>query len=310
MRRPLFALIACVVVLSAGAVFVDASRGISFLLKEPGSNAATDLTRDVLEGENHRPFSEADFRTLARLFWTKLSGDGTAVHLTVATQSYLDEHGVYIPESDPRHIFRHRGEAFCLTYAALRDQPEFKAIWDRAEQAIVAAIPDGASERIGHRIAYDALLKEGLLQMIVDRAGSATIAIPDDELKDPNLWGRTDLPILLGADTVWTGPRAALQFHCCRGAVVVSNMSGEFERYTKAYKWLEQNDAVFTATLEKTAKPFDDEAKGIPKPLNRKGVEQCNDITTRLRTSLNDAGVLTAIEERASRYEVNVSAKR
>jgi hypothetical protein len=301
MRRPLFAVIACVLVLSAGAVIVDASRDLSVPLEDPGSDATTDLMRDAVPRENHGPFSDADFRTLARLFWTKLSDDRTTVHLTVATQSYLDENGLYIEESDPRHIFRHRGEVFCLTYAALRNQPEYKAIWNKAEQEIVAAIPDGASERIGHKIAYDVLLKDGLLQMIVDRAGPATIAIPDDELKDPELWGRNDLPILMSADAVWTGPKAALQFHCCRGAVVVSDMPGELEKYTKAFRWLSQNDAAFKATLERTVKPYSDEADALPRPLDRRGLEQCEEITNRLRTNLQDVGILKTIARRATR---------
>jgi hypothetical protein len=295
------AVVASVVVLSAGAVFVDASREISLLQEEPGSTATTDLMRDAFDTENHGPFSDADFRTLARLFWTELSDDGTAVHLTVGTQSYLDENGVYIEESDPRHVFRNRGEVFCLTYAELRSQPEYKAIWKKAEQAIVAGIPDGASERIGHRIAYDVLLKEGLLQLIVDRAGPATITIPDDELKDPDVWGRDDLPILLGAVTVWSGPKAALQFHCCRGAVVASDMPGELEKYTKAFQWLSENDAAFRATLERTVKPYSDEASALPRPLDRRGLEQCDEITNRLRTNLQDVGILKTIARRATR---------
>jgi hypothetical protein len=259
---------------------------------------------------NGQPFSEADFRTLARLFWTELSDDGQSVRLSVATQSYLDENGAYIDEHDVRHIFRHRGEVFCLAYVALRQEPEYKARFDRVEHEVVSTIPDGASEAIGHKIAYNALLKSGLLQLIVDRAGPSTITIPPDELADPDIWGREDLPILRGPGTVWKGPKSALQFHCCNGAVVVSEMSGELERYTKAYHWLEQNDASFAATLKKTVKPYDDEAKGIAPPLNRRGVEQCDDITMRLRASLNDAGVLKAIDKQASQHADNVAAKR
>ena len=254
-------------------------------------------------------FTEADFRTLARLFWTKLSDDSKSIQLTVGFQSYLDERGALIEDHrDPRWIFRHRGEVFSDAFVALRNDPKYKARFDAVEEEIVAAIPDGASETVGHKIAYGALLKAGLLQLIVDRASPATITVPPDELADPNIWGRNDLPILRGADTVWDGSQAALQFHCCKGVVVVSVMTGELEKYTLAYRDLSRNDPAFRRMLEKTVKPYSEEADALPH--DRDGVEKCDNITTRLRTSLKDAGVLKAIEEQATQYAANVSAKR
>jgi hypothetical protein len=253
---------------------------------------------------DYHGLTPADFYLFATMWWLEPTDDG-GLELTPGGPSFLDKNGAVIPQHDPRWIFRNRGGTLAIAfYAKLKQDPQFKARFDAVGQRVVEAIPDGADAVFGHKTAFNMLLREGILREIVQKAneaGTSVIAVPDEVLNDPHVWGYEEDSMILSAGAVWDGPKAALPFHCCAGRIRVSPMDvagdPELALFPKAHQLLLGDDRDYAAKYHEIADPLDREAMSLPH--TKEGGARCDAITKALRQKLQSEHLLERVERRA-----------
>jgi len=222
--------------------------------------------------------------------------------------AFIDEQGRLLAETDPRYQYRQRGmELFDAHQALMAKDVDYRDRFHAAEARIISLIPESPSEREGKILTWNELSRDDLLAPIVATAGPRDVSITPDVLRFDE-WGENGLSFILGSrisqDATTTD--AGLQFHCCQGQVVVTQMGEPFARFSTAHRALYADDASYRELFDATVAPFTVKADSLPKPLNRDGVKACNQITTELRQALQAAEVLSRIERQADTSSLGV----
>jgi hypothetical protein len=269
----------------------------------PSRSSTQPTTVDIVD---HHGLTQADFFLFATMFWLQPSDNG-GLELTPGVPSFLDQHGALIKKEDARWVFRNRGGELALAFYKLKQDPDSSQRIEEVAKRVVEAIPDGSNAVFGHRTAFNIFLKEGVLQELVKKANemspheSAVIVVPNEVLDDPHVWGYAEDSMVLNGRDVWSGPRAALPFHCCAGRIRVSPVDegGDplLALVPKAHQALMDTDRDYATRYLSIIGPLDREAMSLPH--TKQGGERCDQLTTEVRTKLRKAGLTDKVEAKA-----------